>query len=456
MSGGLSLCVLGLSHRTAPIDVREKLAVPSDQVEETLRRLVTLPGVPEAMIVSTCNRVEVYAAVASPDAIELLRRTLVEGRALPQGLRAHLYSHEGQAAIRHLFRVVASLDSMVVGESQILGQVKEAFATAMDCGTVGSLLQRCLPRAFQIAKRVRSETDIARSSASVASAAVDLAAQIFGELRGRTVLVIGAGKMGDLSARHLRAAGVERLCVVNRTRARADELAQRLQGTAYDWAELDRLLAEVDIVICSTGASEPVLKRERVGRAMRARRGRWLFLIDIAVPRDVEPDVGRIENVYLYDVDALEEVVRANLDGRTREAHKAEQIVDGEVARFHAAERTQGVVPTIKLLRARFHDVAVAEVERILGRLETKSERDRELVRHLAEAIANKLLHEPTTALKERAAEGDGAPLVEAVHRLYRLPEPAEPRDEPGEARGRVVPLHPVAGGAKPEPGDEG
>jgi glutamyl-tRNA reductase len=443
-----SLCVLGLSHRTAPIDVREKMAVPSDLLEETLRRLVALPGVSEAMIVSTCNRVEVYAAIERPDASELLRRTMVEGRALPQGLRAHLYWHEGQAALRHLFRVVSSLDSMVVGESQILGQVKDAFALAVDIGTVGALLQRCLPRAFSIAKRVRSETDIARSSASVASAAVDLAAQIFGELRGRRVLVVGAGKMGDLSARHLRAAGVERLCVVNRTRARADELAARLDGTAYEWDELDRLLTEVDIVLCSTGASEPVLRRERIGRAMRSRRGRWLFLIDIAVPRDVEPEVGRIENVYLYDVDALDKVVRANMEGRVREADKASKLVEDELVRFHASERTQGVVPTIKALRARFHEVALAEVERMLSRLESKSDKDHELVRHLAEAIANKLLHEPTTALKREAAEADAAALVDAVARLYKLPEATEDRSEDegegGEIRGRVVALHPV------------
>ena len=441
-----SLCVIGLSHRTAPIDVREKMAVPTDLIHDTLRRLTALPGVPEAMVVSTCNRVEVYAAIERADAAELMRRTLIEGRALPASMRAHLYCHEGQAALRHLFRVASSLDSMVVGESQILGQVKEAFSLAVDLGTVGSLLQRCLPRAFQIAKRVRSETDVARSSASVASAAVDLASQIFGELRGRQVLVVGAGKMGDLSARHLRAAGVDKLIVVNRTRARADELAARLQGVAHDWSELDRLLTEVDIVLCSTGASEPVLRADRIGKAMRGRRGRWLFLIDIAVPRDVEPEVGDIENVYLYDVDALDKVVRANMEGRTREANKAEELVENEVARFHAAERTQGVVPTIKALRARFHDVALAEVERVIGRLETSSEKDRELVRQLAESIANKLLHEPTTLLKREAVESDAAPLVDAVTRLYRLPaqtEAEEDQDELSGPRARVVALHP-------------
>ena len=415
------------------------MAVPSDQLEHTLRRLTELPGVREAMILSTCNRVEVYAAVDHADAAELVRRTLVEGRALPPTLRAHLYSHEGQAALRHLFRVASSLDSMVVGESQILGQVKEAYALAVDLGTVGALLQRCLPRAFQLAKRVRSETDIARSSASVASAAVDLAAQIFGELQGRSVLVVGAGKMGDLSARHLRAAGVERLCVVNRTRARADELATRLDGVGYDWAQLDQLLAEVDIVICSTGASEPVLRRDQMRKVMRVRRGRWLFVIDIAVPRDVEPAVGEIENVYLYDVDALDNVVRSNLESRSKEAGRAEEMVTGEVERFHAAERTQGVVPTIKALRARFHEVAIGEVERIIGKAE--SDKDRELLRQLADAIVNKLLHEPTVALKREAAEADAASLVEAVSRLYRLPAGEE--DPVGAC---VVPLRPRTG----------
>ena len=359
------LCVVGLSHRTAPVEVRERVAFAEDALGGALKQAVTLPGVGEAMIVSTCNRVELYAGVDADDSPEQLARLLIEGRSLSESLRTHLYSHDGEAALTHLFRVAASLDSMVLGEPQILGQVKEAFALATTHGTIGPLLQKALPRAFAVAKRVRSETEIARSSASIASAAVDLARQIFGSLSGRQVLVVGAGKMGALSAKHLMSSGIAELVVVNRTQARAEALASSLGGRAAAWDELDALLGKADIVLCSTGAAEPVIARQRVERVMKTRRGRWLFFIDIAVPRDVEPSVGEIGNVYLYDVDALEEVVARNRAGRASEASEAEDMVREEVRRFAALERAAGVVPVIKALRARFHEVALAEVERL-------------------------------------------------------------------------------------------
>ncbi len=430
------LCVVGLSHKTAPVEVRERAAFPDDALAAALKQAVAIAGVGEAMIVSTCNRVEVYAGVDGGDSAEALRRLLVEARGLPASLRAHLYTHDGEPALRHLFRVASSLDSMVVGESQILGQVKQAFQTAEAAGTVGPVLSRALPRAFSLAKRVRSETEVARSSASIASAAVDLAAQIFGELDGREVLVVGAGKMGDLSARHLKAAGVGRLHVVNRTAARAAELAERLGGTPAPWEDLDRLLGTVDIVLCSTGAAEPVIRAARVREVMRARKGRWLFFIDIAVPRDVEAGVGAIENVYLYDVDALETVVAQNRAGRAREATEAEAIVDEELQRFRAQERTQAAVPIIKALRARFLEIATAEAQRTLGKLQSPSERDKAQVQQLAESIVNKLLHTPLTALKREAQSApDGGALSEAVRLLFELAE-AE-----GEEGGEVVPL---------------
>jgi glutamyl-tRNA reductase len=365
------------------------------------------------MIVSTCNRVELYAGVDGEDATGALA-SLFDG-----GVRSHLYKHEGDPAVRHLFEVASSLDSMVVGESQILGQVKEAYARAVEAGTVGPVLSRTLPRAFALAKRVRSETDVARSSASVASVAVDLAAQIFGDLKGRHVLVVGAGKMGDLSARHLQSAGIGELWVVNRTEARAHELAQKLGGKAAPWSEIDKLLARVDIVLCSTGAQEPVLRRDRVHQAMRARKGRWLFLIDIAVPRDVEPSVGEIENVYLYDVDALQQVVEQNRAGRAREAAEAQALVDEEMQRLQAHELSLGVVPTIKLLRAHFVAVAQGEAEKFLAKL--SSERDRAAVQQLAESIVNKLLHRPLTVLKKEAQDDPESALAETVRALFDL-----------------------------------
>ncbi len=371
------LFVVGVSHRTAPVDVRERVAFAEELLPAALKDALALPGVLEAMIVSTCNRVELYAGAEGEGAQASLSHFLIEGRALSESLRSHLYMHDGEAALIHLFRVAASLDSMVLGEPQILGQVKEAFALASDHGTVGPLLGKALPRAFAVAKRVRTETDIARSSASIASAAVELAEQIFGDLAGRQVLVVGAGKMGALSARHLQSSGIGGLTVVNRTHARAEALAQQLGGKAAPWDELDALLVKVDIVLCSTGAAEPPITRARVEKAMKARRGRWLFFIDIAVPRDVESAVGKIDNVYLYDVDALEEVVSKNRAGREREAGEAEAMVLEEVRRFAALERTAGVVPVIKAVRARFHEVAQAEVERAMGRGAAITDKDR-------------------------------------------------------------------------------
>jgi len=268
---------------------------------------------------------------------------------------------------------------------------------------------------------VRTETDVARSSASIASAAVDLAAQIFGNLGGRHVLVVGAGKMGDLSARHLKAAGIGELSVVNRTQARAVELAAKLGGKAAPWEELDRLLGRVDIVICSTGATEPILRRDRVEKVMKARKGRWLFFIDIAVPRDVDTDVGKVENVYLYDVDALEKVVTQNRAARASEATEAEALVDEELKRYHEHELALGVVPTIKLLRGRFLEIAQAEVERTLPRLGGLGERDRQTLAAMAEAIVNKLLHTPLTKLKQVAKDNPDSELATMVRTLFDL-----------------------------------
>jgi glutamyl-tRNA reductase len=415
------LGVLGLSHKTAPIEVRERVAFAEDQLAASLLELTALPGVAEAMIVSTCNRVEVYAAVEGVDALAGMQRYLMDARQLPPSTKAHLYLHEGEPALRHLFRVTASLDSMVVGESQILGQVKQAYAIAVEAGTVGSVLQRALPRAFSLAKRVRTETDVARNSASIASAAVDLARQIFGELKGKHVLVVGAGKMGDLSARHLQGAGIGSLTVVNRTEARAVALAEKLGGTAASWNDLDKLLQKVDIVVCSTGANEPVILADRVKRVMHARRGRWLFFIDIAVPRDVDTAVGDVENVYLYDVDALENIVAQARAARQREANEAEEMVADELKRYVEHEVSLGVVPTIKLLRGRFLEVAQAEVARTLPRLAALGERDRAAVQAMAEAIVNKLLHVPLTKLKAEARINPDSELAAQVRGLFDL-----------------------------------
>lgn len=436
------LCVVGLSHKTAPLTVREQVAFNDAELDALLKRLQESPGVGEVMLVSTCNRVELYAGVDGADAGETVRNVL-RGARPGVDLEPHLYVLDGEAALRHLMRVASSLDSLVVGEPQILGQVKAAFARARQAGTVGPLLSRAVPRAFQVAKRVRSETDVAKNAASMASVAVDLAKQIFGDLGRRGGLVLGAGKMSELSARHLKSAGVNELYIVNRTPARAVELAARLGGVAAGMEELDRLLARVDIVLCSTGATEPLIRAERVERAMRARRGRWLFFIDIAVPRDVEPEVARLENVYLYDADALATVVAANRAGRSHEAAAAERLVDEEVMRLTSEARTQDVVPVIKALRQRFLTVAEAEVERAAGKLAGAS--DRAFVVQLVHSVVNKLLHQPLTALKREAA-GESDELALAVCALFELelelelgssserPREPQPPAQPGPA----------------------
>jgi glutamyl-tRNA reductase len=418
----MDIVVLGLSHKSAPVALREKLAFPADRLEDALGQIVRLPGVAEGLVVSTCNRVELVAAAQSQGhALPAMRRFLEESRGVdPEALAEHAYEHAGPAAVRHLFRVASSLDSMVIGEPQILGQVKDAYGAAQKAGTLGPLLDRCFARAFAVAKRVRTETAIAAGAASVSSVAVDLAERIFGGLEGRLVLIIGAGEMADLAARHLHGSGAADILCVNRTYERAVELAARVEGQARRWEELDGLLATVDIVISSTGSPDPILDVKRVERAMKARRQRSLFLIDIAVPRDIEAACGDLDNVFRFDVDDLEKVVAENLKERQKEAQRAERIVEAETVEFMTWLGRQGVVPLIKQLRERFTGVAQGEVQRTLGNLPHLGERERRSLQAMADAIVNKLLHGPTTTLK-REAGSDGEALCAATRRLFDL-----------------------------------
>ncbi len=427
----MRLGVVGLSHHSAPIEVRE--AVAAD--EETWSSFLTTlreRGIAEAMVVGTCNRVEVYGVLSDLQSVDEIEAALAELRQLQPTHRKHLYRHDGEEAVQHLFRVASSLDSMVVGESQILGQVKDAFATAQRQGAIGPWLGTLVPRAITVARRVRNQTTIGQSSVSVASVAVELGKQIFGDLGASSVLIIGAGKMGALAARHLQAAGAGKLLVCNRTLARAEALAKELGATARAWDDLPTLLGEVDIVLCSTGASRPVLTVPTVKQAMKRRRGRWLFVLDIALPRDVEPEVAQLDNVYLYDVDALSEVAAQHLEGRKSQAAVGESIVKEEVARFWKEERARGLVPTIRALRERFHSTARAEVQRLLPRLSALPEKDQKLVEQLAEQLVNKLLHAPQTALKS-ADPDDGLRLAEALNRLFSLSDGTS-EDEGGTA----------------------
>lgn len=442
------LVVVGLSYRTAPLDVREKLAFPEDAIAGALRDLNTLPCIGEALIVSTCNRVELYAATragvglatSSTAAAGELRSFLATSRGVAaERISAHLYDRSGPAAVKHIFRVASSLDSLVVGESQILGQLKNAYGLATQHGCVGPLLGRCLERAFGVAKRVRTETEIARGSANVSSVAVELAKKIFGDLAGRLVLVVGAGKMSDLAARHLRADGAAEILVTNRSPERAEELARKVDGQARPFAELEQLLGLADIVISSTGSRDPVIGRDLMKRVVKARRHRPIFLIDIAVPRDVEPEVAKLDGVYLFDIDDLERVVAENLKERHKEADAAERIVEAEAAQFLAWLRAQGVVPTIKELRERFGQVARGEVERTLASIGGQlDERGQKSVRAMADAIVNKLLHTPLTTLKQGDAE-EAEALVAATRRLFALPDEAAAAAAPAPAAESVA-----------------
>ena len=426
--------VVGISWRTAPVAVREKLAFREEELASTLKLLTTELPVAEALLVSTCNRVEVYG-VAKPGSASVassVRKFLAEQKGLKPGeVTDVLYDHAGGAAVRHVFRVASALDSLVLGEAQILGQLKDAYAVAGTAGTSGPVLGRCLERAFGVAKRVRSETAIARGAANVSTVAVDLAARVFGSLAGKSVLVIGAGKMSTLAARHLHGQGATHIVVTNRSPEKAEKLAAEIDGIAKPWAELEALLGEADVVISSTGAREPILTRAVAKKVMKARRWRSIVLIDIAVPRDVEPEVNEIDGCYVYDIDDLERVVAANLADRAKAAEQASKIVEHEAGQFEHWMRSQGVVPTIRALREKFAQVADAEVQKTLDAMSRKEHspaQQREAIQRLVQLVVNKLLHQPTAALRE--APPDEAELrAQVLCELFGLDPDANPTE---------------------------
>ncbi len=419
----MALFVAGLSHKNAPVELRERLAVEEDKLRELLRDVAATGLVQEALILSTCNRVEVYGVAEAPgEARAVAFRHLCQHRGVSLGLvEPLLYTHLDQDAVRHAFRVAASLDSMMIGEPQILGQVKDAFALAQACETVGPHLHTLFAQAFAVAKRVRTETEIARHAVSVAFAAVELAKKIFTGLGGKAVLLVGAGKMSELAARHLVEQGAFPIYVTNRTWARAQEMARALSGTAVPFDELEMALAGVDIVVTSTGAPEPVITREAVQRVMHGRRARPLFFIDIAVPRDVEEGVDTLDAIYRYDIDDLKQVVDANIRERLREAQRAEGLVEREIGKFAARQNDVEVIPTIVSLRERLEGIRTGEVRKTLARLPDASPETRQAIDALSTAIVNKILHTPITKLRESSRAGVHRSWLELVHELFGL-----------------------------------
>ncbi len=418
-----TLFVAGLSHRTAPLDVREQLALEADKLREVLADLAGSGVCSELMVLSTCNRVEVYgvADVAGEARDAAFRRMGAQKGMDLRVLEPLLYTTTGADAVRHAFRVAASLDSMVLGEPQILGQVKDAFALAQTCRTLGPTLHALMSQAFAVAKRVRTDTEIGRYAVSVSFAAVELARKIFGSLRGKAVLLIGAGEMGELAARHLQDQGTLPIYVANRTWGRAQELARDLAGTAVRYEDVTSVMAEVDIVITSTAAQEPIVRATEVGAVMRARHARPLFFVDIAVPRNVEAAVNDLDNVYCYDVDDLRLVVESNMRERQREAQRGEQLVEREVARFVERLKDLEVVPTIVSLREKLEDIRRAEVARALGRLPGVDEATKEALEALSQAIVNKVLHAPTVKLRDSSRAGHGRRWIEVISELFGL-----------------------------------
>jgi glutamyl-tRNA reductase len=402
--------VTGLNHKTAPVELRERLAIRQESLPETTRALLAEPGVKEAMILSTCNRVELL--VAHNGLEPHLPTFLADHFSLDRSvLEPHLYRYQDEEAVRHMFRVAASLDSMVVGEAQILGQVKQSWNVARELGAVKGPLDKLLQGAFSAAKRVRTETEIGSSSVSIASVAVDLARRIFGSLEGKKILIVGAGKMSELAARHLMQHGADSMMVANRTYDRAVRLAEQFLGQAIRFEELHARAHEADIIITSTGASEQILGVEQAQAILHRRKGRPVFLIDIAVPRDVDPQVNRLEGMFLYDIDDLQQVAASHLVDRGKEAARAEAIIVEETERFRRRIRTIDIAPVLVDVQGTAEELRQAELHRQRQLLQSLTPEQQAAVELLTRGLMNKFMHMPLQALKAAAREGDAGAL---------------------------------------------
>ncbi|HOI93641.1 MAG TPA: glutamyl-tRNA reductase [Syntrophobacter fumaroxidans] len=428
------IILLGMNHKTAPVEMRERLAVACRQEVNPLRLLPRLENVDELLFLSTCNRVEFLFTCRDRDGglreVMALLRTYL-GLDSTEGVENHVYAFRGMEAVRHVFRVASSLDSMVVGEPQILGQLKSAYREATEWRTVKVILNRLLHKTFSVAKRVRSETCIGSNAVSISYAAVELAKKIFGSLRDKRVLLIGAGEMAELAAEHLLAQGVRHMVVANRTLERAVDLAKRFRADTTPFDHILNALKNTDIVLSSTGSPEPILKYNDVRARMRERRNKPLFFIDIAVPRDIDPKINEIDNVYLYDIDDLQGVIDLNREERKKEAERAEHIIAGETLKFQEWMATLNVVPTIVALREKAETIRRSELQRTLSHLPHMSEKDRLAVDALTEAIVKKLLHDPIVFLKKKADRSTKDMYVDYTQQLFNLADGDDGEEAP-------------------------
>lgn len=423
------IVVIGLNHETAPVEVRECLAFNSADNPRVLERMRKTSCVDEVVLFSTCNRVEFLLTTRdAAQATEGVKNFLSEFKSTPRSIfEGSLYVHSGDAAVRHLFRVASSLDSMVIGEPQILGQIKNAYQEATAHKTCGVILNRLMHKAFSVAKRVRTETGIGDCAVSISYAAVELGRKIFGDLKGKTVLLIGAGEMAELAVEHLISNRAEPIYVANRTFERGLEIAEGFNGTAIRFEEiLDFLKKDVDIVISSTGAPHYILTRDRFKGIMRFRKNRPLFFIDIAVPRDIDPEINRETNVYVYDIDDLQEAIQENVAERRQAAQRGERLVDGAVVRFRRWYEALDVVPTVIALREKAEEIRQAELKKTFSSLKWASEEDRAAIDRLTGALVKKMLHDPTVFLKERGHRDQKAVYIDIVRKLFRLDEPED------------------------------
>lgn len=418
----MSLILVGLSHRTAPIELREQVDFSTRDVAGAVRELAARRAADECVILSTCNRVEIYAVAEPGTARPAIGRFVADYHGLATDrLDAHLYLQLDAAAAQHLFRVAGGLDSLVVGEPQILGQVKQAFQVAVDAHATGPYLNRLFHSALAAGKRVRAETGIGEGAVSVSYAALSLARKIFGELTGLTALVVGAGEMAKLTATHLRSQSVGEIAVASRRLASATALASRVDGSAIPWSDIGRVLERADVVVTATGASEPVLTHDRVQAIMRMRRNRPLFIIDLGVPRDVESSAGDLEQVFLYNIDDLQGIVSESLTRRGNQMDRADAIVRDEVEKFVAWLKSRNAVPTVVALRQRFEDIRRAELQRLEPKLGQLSPEARARVDDVTRLIVEKLLLTPTEQLKSAPDQRTIEAWADALSRLFAL-----------------------------------
>jgi glutamyl-tRNA reductase len=429
------IVLVGLNHDSAPVEIRERLAYREVEVPDALVRLLALDEVEECLILSTCNRVEVLVRTHDDrGAAETVKAFLArERRVPPEQLNGHLYVRQDEEAVRHLFEVASGLDSMILGEPQILGQIKQAYAVARKVGSTGPVLDHLVQQGFSAAKQVRTDTGISRNAVSVAFAAVELARKIFGELFGRSVLVVGAGEMAELATKHLMANGIDKIVVTSRNISRAAAFARRFGGEAVEWEKAWFQLEEVDVVVAGTAAPGTVLQLQDVHKAMRARRSRPLFIIDIAVPRDVDPEINDLPNVYLYDIDDLQGIVEDNLGDRRRAAIEARRMVDVHVRSFEHWQRSLQVAPTIVALRENLLTVGRNEIERFQRKLGEMTPQQAQAVEELTRAVVQKILHAPIRQLKKLADRGDADGYAALYRDIFGIETPPDNEPAPGK-----------------------